>query len=143
MQPIVCATRGGKACHRTEGHAIGLAQEHDAELIFLFVADPSFAEPLEEKLRTALIDELARMGRSVLYTAQERAREQGLTAQAVVRHGTVPESIEEYLRQVNASTLVVGSPDTGLRNQAFTMERLNHFADSIREATGVEVVIVT
>jgi nucleotide-binding universal stress UspA family protein len=142
MRPIVCATRGGKACHRTQGYAIDLAKERNAQLIFLFVADPNFAGTVDEALRVALEDELARLGRSILHMAQQRALEQGLTANAVVRHGTVRKSIEEYVRQVDANTLVIGSPDTGQTPQEFTDESLTHFAQAIQEATGAKVLIV-
>jgi nucleotide-binding universal stress UspA family protein len=140
-QPIVCATRGGKACQSTQGQAIHLAQERGAELIFLFVADTSFAGPLDDALETALIDELTRLGRSILHMAQKRAGEKGLDAKAVVRQGRVRENIEAYLRQVDASTLVIGSPETSSSPQMFTDDELNQFGSAIQQATGVEVVI--
>ena len=143
MRPIVCATRGGTACQSTQGQAIHLAKERSAELIFLYVADASFAGPVGEALETALVDELARLGRSILNIAQKRARDQGLEAKAVVRQGSVRESIEAYLKQVNASTLVIGSPETSSSPQEFTADELNHFGSSIQRATGVEVVIVS
>jgi nucleotide-binding universal stress UspA family protein len=121
--------------------AIELAKERGADLIFLFVADSSFAGPVDKPLGAALDDELARLGRSLLYIAQERAREQGVMAQAAIRQGTVKQSIEEYVRKVNASTLVVGSPQTSQVPQAFTTEELGDFATAVREATGVEVVV--
>ncbi len=143
MGPIVCATRGGRACRRTQERAIELARERGAELIFLFVADPSFAGPLDETLTAALSDELAWLGKSLLHIAQGRARQQGLTADVVVRHGTVQESIEEFIVQVKASALVVGSPQTSPVLQAFTPQELRHFAAAMQQATGVEVEVVS
>jgi hypothetical protein len=58
MGPIVCVTRGGEASLRTQERAIQLACERGAALIFLFVADPGFARPVDEKLAAALADEL-------------------------------------------------------------------------------------
>lgn len=139
--PIVCATRGGKTCQSTQNQAIFLAQERDAELFFLYVADPSFAGPIDDALRSALVNELTRLGRSILHLAQTRARAEGIEAKAVVRQGTVRESIVDYIRQVNASTLVIGSPGYGSATQEFTSDELNRFASDIQQATGAEVVI--
>jgi nucleotide-binding universal stress UspA family protein len=139
--PIVCATRGGKTCQSTQGEAIFLAQERGAELFFLFVADPSFAGPIDEALRNALVDELARLGRWILHLAQRRASNEGLEAQVVVRHGTVRECIVDYIQQINAGTLVIGSPRLGSERQEFTTDELNRFASDIQQATGAEVVI--
>ena len=41
MKRIVCATRGGEASRRAQERAISLAKELEAELIFLYVTDPS------------------------------------------------------------------------------------------------------
>jgi nucleotide-binding universal stress UspA family protein len=96
---------------------------------------------MDERLQVALTDELARLGRSLLYIAQARARKQGVQAEVVVHHGKVQESLEQFVRQVNASTLVVGSPQTSAVLQAFRSDELNTFVSEIEQATGVEVVV--
>ena len=143
MQPIVCATQGGEACRRTQGHAIDLAREQGAELFFLYIVDPSSVVPVDDSLVEEVGDEMARLGRVLLRIAQGRAREQGLTAQAVVVHGPLQQSIIDYLRQVEASTLVIGTPRTDAMSQAFTLAGIQRFSQSVREETGVDVVIVT
>lgn len=141
MGPIVCATRGGKACRCTQERAIYLAKQRDAKLTFLFVADPSFAGSLVKPLESALTDELSRLGRSLLFIAQARARKQGIEADIVIRHGGVQQSIQDYVRQVDASVLVIGAPQTSPVPQTFDQEELNRFADEMHQATGVEVVV--
>ena len=143
MQPIVCATQGGEVSRRTQERAIDLAREQGAELIFLYVVDPSFVGPVDESLVEALNDEMARLGRALLRIAQGRAHKQGLTAQAVVTHGSVQQSIIDYLRQVEAGTLVIGTPRTGAASQVFTREGIQQFAQAARDETDVEVVVVT
>jgi nucleotide-binding universal stress UspA family protein len=142
MKPIVCATRGGEACRRTQERAIDLAKQRDAELIFLFVADPTDVGPVDESLVEALKGEIERLGRALLRTAQGRAQKQGLTAQAVVLHGPVEQSIKDYLRQTKAGALVIGAPRTGAAPQAFTREGIQRFAQAVRQETDVEVVVV-
>jgi len=143
MTLIVCATRGGDACRRTQERAIDLAIERDAELVFLYVVDPSLVEPVDESLADALNDEMTRLGRSLLRIAQGRARDRDLTTQAVVRHGAVQQSIKDYVREVGASTLVIGAPRVGAPPRAFTPTEIERFAQSVREEMDVEVVVVT
>lgn len=139
--PIVCATRGGKACRCTQERAVALAKERHARLIFLYVADPTFASPLDESLEAALVDELTRLGRWLLYIAQSRARRQGLEAEVVVRRGRVQPTIEEFVRESNAATLVVGAPQTSPLPQTFSPDEMNTFVETVQKATGVQVIV--
>jgi nucleotide-binding universal stress UspA family protein len=143
MGPIVCATRGGEASRRTQERAIALAKERDAPLVFLCAVDPSFAGPVDEGLSTALADELRRLGRSLLCIAQARAREQGVEAQTHVRCGPVRQTIEGYLHEVDASALVIGSPQAHAQRQTFDAEEVHRFAEALRQTTDVEVIVVT
>jgi nucleotide-binding universal stress UspA family protein len=142
MGPIVCATRGGEASHRTQDRAITLARERGVSLIFLFVADTNFAQSANQALADVLADELERLGRGLLCIAQARAREQGVTAEMVVRHGVVREAIIDFLREVKASTLILGAPGTGSEKKTFSPDELPQFAQEINANTGVEVILV-
>jgi nucleotide-binding universal stress UspA family protein len=142
MGPIVCATRGGEASLRTQQRAIALAQEKGAELIFLYVIDPSFAGTVDEALTDTLVDELRLLGKCLLRLAQTRARKKGLKAQVAIRQGDVQQSIEAFVGEVGASMLIVGAPQPGTAAETFEPERLNDFAAAIQRATGVEVLVV-
>jgi nucleotide-binding universal stress UspA family protein len=143
MRPIVCATRGGEASRRTQQKAIELAKEQGAPLIFLYVANYTFAGSLSDILQEALLDELLRLGRALLGIAQARAEAQGLHAQATVRCcDSVPQTIEGYLKEVNASTLVIGASQTRTDSQVFEPQEVEEFAQAIGQASGVEVVLV-
>lgn len=141
MGSIVCATRGGEASRQTQERAIALAKERGSELVFLCVVDPSFVEPSNEALQSALADELRRLGRSLLCVAQARAREQGVEAETVVRSGPVRENLEAYLQEVDADTLVIGTPRSETTAKAFGPQDIPRLAEAVREATGVEVVV--
>jgi len=140
MGAIVCATRGGQASHAAQERAVALAQERDAELIFLCVVDPSFAEPMDEALVCALNDELKRLGRSLLCIAQARAQERGIDAQTMIRSGPVSENIKAALRELDADMLVIGAPQTDATEEAFGSENVHQLAEEIRQAAGVDVV---
>jgi nucleotide-binding universal stress UspA family protein len=142
MEPIVCATRGGEASRRTQEMAIALARERSAPLVFFFVVDTNFARPTNQALAEALVDELERLGTRLLCIARARARDQGVSADIVVRHGAVRPTIEGFLREVSASTLVLGAPGTGSEKKAFTPVELPQFVQEIGASTGVEVILV-
>lgn len=141
MGPIVCATRGGEASRRTQERAIALAHERGDPLIFFFVADTNFTQPANEALAEALADELEQLGRRLLCIAQARAHEQGVSADMVVRRGVLRRAIEDFLREVNASTLVIGGPQTDSETGAFAPGEVSQFAQEIHMATGAEVVV--
>ena len=142
MGPIVCATRGGEASRHSQERAIALARERGAPLIFLFVADTTRIRPANPALAQALVDELEGLGRRLLSIAQARAKEQGITATSAVRSGAVRNTIEDFLREVQASALVLGAPGTGSEKKAFAPRELSHFAQDIHASTGVEVIVV-
>jgi nucleotide-binding universal stress UspA family protein len=142
MGPIVCATRGGEASRRTQERAIALARERGAPLVFLYVADANFAQTSNSLLAEALADELGRLGRRLLSIARSRAGEQGVFADVTVRPGAVRSTIEDFVREMNASTLVLGAPGTGSEKKTFSPEELPQFAQEINANTGVEVILV-
>ncbi len=141
--PIVCATRGGEASRSTQEHAIALAKERGAALVFLYVADCEFAGSLKAPLLDAVRDELVRLGQSLLSVAQRRAARRGINAQPVVLCGRVRETIHDYLVQTHASTLVLGASGPPTRHRVFTPEEVLHFAESVAKGTGAEVHVVT
>jgi nucleotide-binding universal stress UspA family protein len=142
MGPIVCATRGGEAGRRTQERAIALAKERGEELIFLCVFDPAFAGELNDALADAVVAEQQWLGRALLGIAQARAREQGVEARAVVRSGPVLETIEDFLCESGASTLVIGEPRVDSALSAFHPDRVRTCAEHVEQETSVEALVV-
>ncbi len=142
MGPIVCAIRGSEASRRTQERAIALVRERGASLIFLFVVDAAFVRMTNKDLADVVADELERLGRRLLSVAQARAREQGIDAEVAVRHGDVQQAVGNFLREVNAGTLVIGAPRSGAEHPAFDPAALDEFAERLRASIGVEVIIV-
>jgi nucleotide-binding universal stress UspA family protein len=143
MGLIVCATRGGEAGRRTQEQAIALAKERGDELVFLCVFDPGFAGNLSDALSEAVVQEQQWLGRTLMNVAQSRARKQGVDAHAVVRSGPVVASIEDFVRESCASTLVIGQPKVDSALGAFTLDNVRSCADQMVDKTGIEVVVVT
>jgi len=143
MGPIVCATRGGEAGRRTQEWAIALAKEHEEELIFLCVFDPSFVGYSNEQLKAAVVQEQRWLGRALLGIALARAEREGVKAGAEVRSGPILETIEDFLRQVEAAALVIGEPKMDSALAAFDRGRVHVFAERVRQDTGVDVIGIT
>jgi nucleotide-binding universal stress UspA family protein len=143
MGPIVCATRGGEAGRRTQERAIDLAREQGRALVFLAVFDPCSVGHLNDDLSRAVEQEQRWLGRALLGIARARARRRGVTARSVVRCGPVLETIEAYLKEVDAAVLIIGEPKVDSALAAFQPGRVQQFAEQIGQDTGVEVVVVT
>jgi nucleotide-binding universal stress UspA family protein len=111
-------------------------------LIFLFVADTSAIRPANPAQAQALADELEGLGRRLLSIAQARAREQGIAADTAVRRGAVWQAIEDFLREVQASVLVLGAPGTSSERNAFGLGESSQVTQNIHASTGVEVIVV-
>jgi nucleotide-binding universal stress UspA family protein len=142
MGTIVCATRGGEASIRAQDQAIALAKERGNRLIFLYVMDLDFVDSMAAPIVVDVGREMTRMGEFMLLMAQERAREQGVEAETVVREGKVSQTIQNFLREVDADLLVIGLPRPESGQRVFEAQEIHPFARSVKEATGVEVLVV-
>ena len=143
MGLIVCATRGGEAGRRTQERAIALAKERETELIFLCVFDPGFAGDLNKALSGAVEEEQQWLGRTLMGVAQARAQEQGVEAGAVVLGGPILDSIEAFLCESGASTLVIGEAKTDSALSTFRHGTVQSCATHVEQNTNVEVIVVT
>lgn len=141
MGIIVCATRGGEASIHAQDRAIALARERGDRLIFLYVVDLDFVNRTAAPIVVDVGEEMTGMGDFLLLMAQERAREQGVEAEVVVREGTVRQAIQDFLLEVQADLLVIGLPQADSDQCVFGEEELHPFAKAVKEATGVEVLI--
>jgi nucleotide-binding universal stress UspA family protein len=143
MGSIVCATRGGEAGRRTQERAIALAKERGDDLVFLCVFDPGFAGRLSDTLAAAVVEEQKWLGRALMGVAQARAREQDVEADAVVLSGVVLDSIEDFLCESGASTLVIGESRIDSALSVFRHGTVQSCATHIKQNTSVEVVVVS
>jgi nucleotide-binding universal stress UspA family protein len=139
MGKVLCATRGGEESEETRALAIDLARVRGDALVFLYVADPSFLDRIAAPVVVDVELELERMGRFQLALACEQAAEQGVAAEATVRHGHLHAELIAAARELSATLVVLGRP----RGDAsvFDEEALLSFAKRVRAETGAEVRI--
>jgi nucleotide-binding universal stress UspA family protein len=140
MGRILCATRGGEASYRTQDAAIALAKERGDELIFLFVADVSFLNQIAAPLVVDIESRLVKMGRFQLTIAQERAREQGLEIQIIVRRGRLRAELVATARELGVELIILGRPLD--REAVFDDTALEALASGLQAVTEVEVRIL-
>ncbi len=140
MGKILCATRGGEGSYRTQDVAIALARERGAQLVFLFVADTSFLDQTAAPLVVDIVSRLAQMGRFQLTLAQERAAEQGLAAETMLRRGRLRTELAAAAREIGATLIVLGRPSD--EGAVFDNEALQSLAQALEEETGAEVRIL-
>ncbi len=142
MGRILCATRGGEASHHTQDAAIALAKEQGDELIFLYVADSSFLNQTAAPLVVNIETRLVKMGEFLLLMAQERAKAQGVSAQAIVREGKLRAELVGVARELEVDLIVLGHPVDRHEQAVFDETALQAFATSLQTITGVEVRVL-
>lgn len=140
MGKILCATRGGEGSRQTQNMAIALAKEQDDELIFIFVADNSFLNTTAAPVVIDVERRLEQLGRFQLVMAQERARAQGVDAQAVVRRGHLKHELVAGAQEIGATLIVLGRPHG--QKAVFEEDDLQAFADELQAETDIRVQIL-
>jgi nucleotide-binding universal stress UspA family protein len=140
MDVILCATRGGEASVRTQQHAIQMAKDRSAKLVFIFVSDVSFLEQYSAPRVPTMETEMERLGEFLLLMAKERAETEGVEADITVRKGDFRPALIEAAKDVGASLIVLGRPQD---DNLTTLEYLeNSLSPALKEATGSEVIVV-
>ena len=141
MGCIVCATRGGAGSRVVQERAIELARAGKSKLIFLYVIDMSNVTDADEMLMAALRTELNWLGRTLLNVAHQRAENQQIDSEIVIREGEVREEICLFLQERSAELLLIGAP-RGTSALTFGDDVIELFAQEIIDESGVKVEIV-
>jgi hypothetical protein len=141
MNEIVCASRGGEASRAVQMAAIEQAKATGRPLVFLYVVSPDAVADIEPGLEDAITYELTWLGKALLNVAHDRAREEGVDSEKVIRSGNVRKEICAYLTEQQASLLLLGAPRSATIS-IFGDDPVELFASSIHESTGVDVAVV-
>jgi nucleotide-binding universal stress UspA family protein len=141
MNKILCATRGGEASRRTQDAVIEMAKEYGADIIFLYVVDIEFLRLTARGVRPEVVmTEMEHMGEFLLAIAVERALEQGVEAEAVLRRGPLVEALESAAQEEGADAIAFGRP-AGV-DSSFVLSDLEEMAAKITQDTGIETLIL-
>ncbi|MFP3854712.1 MAG: universal stress protein [Anaerolineales bacterium] len=141
MSGVICPIRGGPGSKATIETAIQLAISEAMPLTFLYVVNVDFLSHTETGRVRTITSELESMGDFILLSAKAKAEEQGVQANAEIRHGDVGERIVELAQETRASFLVMGRPGGEGEEHVFEQEQLDSFIERLEEATGSKVII--
>jgi nucleotide-binding universal stress UspA family protein len=139
MSLVLCATRGGEASIPTQEKAISLAKEKGLALAFLYVADSSFLNKTAAAVVVDVDEELIHMGEFLLTMAVERAVEQGVTAEPIIRTGVIREALPEVSRELGASFIVLGRPAG--ESSRFQESEFEKFSEWLQNETDATIVV--
>ncbi len=143
MSGIVCAIRGGPHSQPTIDKAISMAGETGLTLYFLYIVNLDFlAHTLSTRTHT-INQEMELMGEFILLAAQRKAADEGVTAETVVRHGSVGKEIVKLCQEKSADYLVLGRPQLDEEEaNVFTDARLRMFVELVEKQSGAEVILL-
>ena len=141
MPGIICAIRGGPASRPTIQHAIQLAQEKQLTLYFVYIINLDFLVHTASSRTNLIQKELTEMGEFILLSAQTEAESKGVTAEGIIRRGTVLDEIIAVCREVHANYVVLGRPQHTQSENVFTQERLTAFGQKLRAESGAQISI--
>lgn len=141
MPGIVCAVRGGPASQATIAKAISLAQQTGLPLYFLYVVNLDFLSQTPTSRVHTISREMHQMGEFILLMAREAAAREGISAEGVVRHGSVGEEVIGLCHELEAGYLVLGKPRVEQEDAVFTRELLHQFVARTEEQTGATVIL--
>ena len=141
MGSIVCATRGGAGSRAVQLRAIEYARERREHLVFLYVIDEDHLESFDEHLRPAARDEILWLGRALMNIAQNRAENDDVASEFVIREGIVADEICRFVEERSASLLLLGAPRLSSAAD-HNDDSVEKFAQPIAEQSGVPVEII-
>ncbi len=85
---------------------------------------------------------MEQIGSALLAIAVERAQAQGVKAEKAIRTGPVRQTLEVFLREVQASVLVLGAPDGGSKYNTFTKSQYDAFVERLKATLGIDIETV-
>ena len=140
MSGILCAIRGGPSSHPTIATSIRLAKETGQTIYFLYVVNLDFLTRSSSSKTNNISHELHDMGEFILLSAQEKAVEGGAQAESVIREGRVIEEIISYCAEQSPTYVILGRPEEEGDDNLLSIERLQLFADRIKESCNAQVI---
>lgn len=141
MKKILAPTRGGEASYSNQDKAIALSKEQGAELHFLYVTDISFLDRVSSPVLVDVEEELDEMGGFMLAMAQERAKGQGVEADAIVRRGHFGDVLQALIEEMEIDCLILGSPEE--ESGITTFDLLRELAEELASTHQVETVVLS
>jgi nucleotide-binding universal stress UspA family protein len=139
-QTILAPTRGGRASYPNQDQVIRIAEERNAEILFLYVTDVRFLGHTASPILVDIETEIDEMGEFLLTMAQERARKAGVKAKITVRRGAFRQVLREIIAEQEIHAVVLGSSSEG--TGFTTHEYIEELSAEMSAKTGIEFIVV-
>jgi nucleotide-binding universal stress UspA family protein len=140
VNKILCPTRGGEASIPNQMQAIVIAKERGADLLFLYVSNIHFLNHITSPVPVQIVEkQLDELGEFVLIMAKERAGKAGVKAETVVRRGEFRAALDEVIREIPISTIILGAGSQG--TGVTTPEYRQDLAQYLLKEHGIEIII--
>lgn len=104
---ILVPVDGTESATAAIDHALEIAEDHDATVTFLYVADTS--EPSQTRVGTDIIDVLEHEGDEVVSNARERATDTDAAVTTDVVQGVPHEAIVDYAEMKDVDLIAMGT----------------------------------
>ncbi len=140
MSGILCAIRGGPASQPTILKSIQLAQQTKKTIYFLYVVNLDFLAHTSSSKTEHISKEIEEMGEFILLSAQDQAQKEGVKAEGITRDGKVVDEVVAFCEENQPDYVILGRPQEDRENNLLTLERLQSFADRIRDVCSAEVL---
>jgi myo-inositol catabolism protein IolC len=140
MPGILCAIRGGPSSQPTISKSIQLAQDTGEIIYFLYVVNLDFLTHSSSSKTNHISQEISEMGEFILLSAQEQASKEGVDSEGIIREGRVVDEIINYCQEQNPLYVILGRPVEEGENNLLSLERLQAFADRIKEVCQAQVI---
>ncbi|ELZ13372.1 UspA domain-containing protein [Haloterrigena salina JCM 13891] len=133
---ILVPVDGSNAASAALDHALEIADDRDADLICLYIADTS--EPSQTRVGTNVVDVLEQEGDDVVADAKDRAEAHGRSVTTDVVQGVPHDTIVDYVDHYDVDLVVMGTHGRdGLERYV-----LGSVAERVVNASPVPVVTV-
>lgn len=141
MTKILCPTRGGAPSTPNQDRAIALAQEREAEIIFLYVSNARFLDRFSSPVLVDIESELDELGDFMLAMACEKAAKAEVPARSIVRRGDFHQALREVIEEEQVELVTLGMPSQG--TGITTPEYLKTLAENLLAETAVHEILVS
>jgi len=140
MPGILCAIRGGPSSQPTISKAVQLAQDTGEIIHFIYVVNLDFLTHSSSSKTNHISQEISEIGEFILLSAQEQATQEGVDSEGIIREGRVVDEIITYCQEQNPHYVILGQPEEEGEFNLLSLERLQAFAERIKESCGAQVI---
>jgi nucleotide-binding universal stress UspA family protein len=138
----MCAIRGGPGSYQTRLAALQYAADRGIAVHYVSIVDPLAYEPLHEGEQHAIRAEMAWRDLAMTRATAAHAGLEDVRFTVAVRVGTLAETIAAYAKEVEAGSILIGSPRPAA-DAVLAVGGAEQFAEELRRLSGIEVVVIS